>query len=113
MVGVVIVEGSHILDIDFDDDGLTLTGAETARFGKTNEVYGRFFHFAGNIRRGDVDLDNLFARDVTGVGNFDGDIEFFDFGRAVSGRGIEQLRRDVVGKDGLVAIFRVEIVDAA
>ena len=73
LVGIVIVEGSKILDVGLEDDVLALAGLQQFGLAEGDEVHCRFFDSAIGIGGGVVKLDDVFAAAVAGVGDFDGD----------------------------------------
>ena len=82
------IPGSHILNVKFDHDGLRFARFQRVRLCESDQRHRRFFQTALHIRRGDVNLNGLFARDVARIGHFHGNIEFIHL-RFTALRGIK------------------------
>ena len=69
LVGVVPVEGSHILGSHFDGHDVGLAGLEQLGLGVAHQHGGSFFDFAGDVGGGGVQFNNILAGHVASVGH--------------------------------------------
>ena len=87
VVGIVGIVAGHLLHGDSQGDLLALAGLQLLGLGKGGQLNAGFLDFASRIRGGVVQLYNILARAVAGVGNGDLDrhIAVLGQGAAIGG----------------------------